>query len=526
MPPHHTVARAEALELELGALFQEVSSALAQALRSDTLEWKLSYRGGRCTEVLLTSPRTQERFSSLRVLPLDDRALVRRLENLALGLESFLAALSQECDHAEDKAHGILCTFSGRDGALDEVLLEVFSLEHYASEKIARTNEVARTRSFRDAVAIPMHLSWYDAIAPLDDKAQRARAWTQERPQEAWAWLLHFRFTDMQGRLGDYCGAEILSGLVRLKSDALKQGRTWESVTERAIDQAIGRLTLFHDARTGDIDAQRERRYWEDPPPKLAHALTWRIVSHVVARHVTSRDLRVFELHPGGGQGDTLSLRDMRGRGAYGEELNDFRAYRRLGRDMPKGKPDPLGDGGYYVRRALFTDDFEGLIDDICARCGMEPGRTPASLTEHPRALSYALMAALLRDHVEAPHHLEWRSAVHDSSGYEGTGPRRAFDRERGGLEGILKTLPKPRKGTLHPLYDLWMLVHRDARNPPPDQVMLVIRPEVARAWVASKDNALRGLDLRKALKKEESVEALARLLWSRRVRAERAGEK
>ena len=131
-------------------------------------------------------------------------------------------------------------------------------------------------------------------------------------------------------------------------------------------------------------------------------------------------------------------------------------------------------------------------------------------------------MAKLLDHHARSSRQLEWRSAMHDSSGYEGTHPRQAFNAEKGGLQSILKTLPKGRKGTLNPLYGLWMLVERDERSPPADEVMLVIRPEVARAWVASKDNVLRGLDLEKALKKEGHIDALARLLWSRRVRAER----
>ena len=523
--PVETITRAEALDLELSAFFFEAWRGLAHSLRSDTLEWTLSYRAGECTEVLLVSPRTQERFSALRDLRVKDRGLKRRLERLDEGLTEFLAEVSQACDHSEDKAHGTLCTFSGTDGVLNEVSLEVFALEHYASETIKLRLEVARARSLRDAVAIPMHFGWRTAVSTLDDKALRAQGWTQETPEEPWAWLVRHILVGVQGEAHGYDGAHVLQGLVTLKSKAMQEEDRWEPVTERAVHQAIGELALLHDHRGLDIEGEDERRYWEEPPHNLAHALTWRIVAKVVARHTETRTLAVFELHPGGGQGDTLSLRQMDGRAPFGVELNDFRAYRRLGRSMPKGQPDPLGNGGFYVRRARFTRDFEGLIDDICARCGLSAGSAPEEPLSHPLALSYAVMAKLLDHHSRGTNQLEWRSAIHDSSGYEGTYPRRAFDAEKGGLQSILKTLPKAGKGTRNPLYDLWMLVYADERNPPSDEVMLVIRPGVARAWVASKDNVLRGLDLTKALKKEGDVEALARLLWSRRVRAERVDE-
>ena len=66
MNPVHTIARAEALDLELSAFFLEAWRGLAHSLRSDTFEWTLSYRAGECTEVLIVSP--QKRRSQLLAL--------------------------------------------------------------------------------------------------------------------------------------------------------------------------------------------------------------------------------------------------------------------------------------------------------------------------------------------------------------------------------------------------------------------------------------------------------------------------
>jgi hypothetical protein len=514
-----TIARAAALDLELSAFFLEAWRGLAHGLRSEALEWTLSYRAGECTEVLIVSPRTQERFSRLSELPVKDRGLRRRLERLEEGLSELLGEVSEACDHSEDKAHGTLCTFSGTDGALKEVSLEVFALEHYASETIKLRLEVARARSLRDAVAIPMHFGWRAAVSTLDDKALRAQGWTQQTPEEPWAWLVRHTLVGLQGEAHDCGGADVLKGLVALKSKAMREANDWEPVTERAVDQAIGELALTHDHRSLDIEGEDERRYWEEPPHNLAHALTWRIVAKVVARHIETRTLAVFELHPGGGQGDTLSLHEMDERSPFGVELNDFRAYRRLGRDMPKGQPDPLGNGGFYVRRARFTRDFEGLIDDVCARCGLPAGSPPEDPLSHPQVLTYAVMAQLLDHHSRGPTQLEWRSAVHDSSGYEGTHTRRAFDAEQGGFTTILKALPKATEGTMNPLYGLWMLVHREEWSPPSEDVLLVVRPETGTAWITSKGKHPKALDLTKALKKEGHLDGLAHALWAKRLK-------
>ena len=511
------IARAEALDIELEALFSELHEALTLRLRSDAFSWTMRYQRGQCTELLIESSRTQERFSGLSQLPVQSEEDRRRLRRLDERLSQYLGEISQGCDHAEDKAHGTLCTFQGHQGALDHVLLEVFQLESYASERIRLRLEVAKTTSLQDAVTIPLLLNWHDALGSLDVQEQLSRTWCREEPDAAWPWLLRHILIGLQGQREGYAGAEVMTGLHSIQAKVHSGALALDPFSKRSLNRAIGELSLFHERRTLDVSDEDERRYWEEPPHALKHALTWKIVSEVVARHIMTRDLSVFELHPGGGQGDTLSLRDMGGPTMYGEELNDFRAYRRLGSPAPKGQYDPFDNGGFYIRRALFTRDFESFIDDISKRCHLPHGQRNEDAIKHPKVLTYSVMATLLEQHLGGPLELEWRSAICDSSGQVGTRPRRAFDASGEHFKTILKATKVPDSG-LSPLYGLWMLVERHERNPPRDEVLLVLEPERAKAWIRSKGKHPKALDLHETLKREKTLSALAGHLWSKRL--------
>ena len=67
---------------------------------------------------------------------------------------------------------------------------------------------------------------------------------------------------------------------------------------------------------------------------RVKHAVTWALVAELMRRHKPKIKLTVLELHPGGGQGDTLALfRREPGQKWPGGEVDDFRAFRRLGHD-------------------------------------------------------------------------------------------------------------------------------------------------------------------------------------------------
>ena len=60
---------------------------------------------------------------------------------------------------------------------------------------------------------------------------------------------------------------------------------------------------------------------------RVKHLVTWRIIAEIMRRHLPRLDLRVYEMHPAGGQGDTLGLYLQKpGVPWPGTKLTDFRA--------------------------------------------------------------------------------------------------------------------------------------------------------------------------------------------------------
>lgn len=181
---------------------------------------------------------------------------------------------------------------------------------------------------------------------------------------------------------------------------------------------------------------------------RIKHMVTWQIVAELMRRHKVDRDLRVYEMHPGGGQGDTLGLYDSfpDGKGS----LNDFRGFRRMGEDHFGGPP--LEEMGGYVWPWLTAEDPKDVVDAVERACQLEPkrGYLPPST---PTVRVFRIMAQVLAIACANRRNLQWRSALLDSSGMMGGGLRPTF-KELSHISSLL-----PADGDLMRFNRFWMLV-------------------------------------------------------------------
>ena len=181
---------------------------------------------------------------------------------------------------------------------------------------------------------------------------------------------------------------------------------------------------------------------------RIKHMVTWQIVAEVMRRHKASKDLRVFEMHPGGGQGDTLCLYDCSN--PEWDKLNDFRGFRRMGEEHLAGPP--LENLGGYVWPWLTAEDPKEVVDAVERACRLKPrpGYLPPS---NPTVRVFRLMAQVLAIACANRRNLQWRSALCDSSGMMG-----------GGVRPTLKELPHissllSEDGDLMRFNRFWLLV-------------------------------------------------------------------
>ena len=105
---------------------------------------------------------------------------------------------------------------------------------------------------------------------------------------------------------------------------------------------------------------------------RIKHMVTWQLVAELMRRHRPRIDLRVFELHPGGGMGDSLYLYKL-GRNGL-EKVNDLRGFRRMGDYRPHRD---LDDGGAYVWPWLRAEDPKVIVDAVEELCGFPPCGPP-----------------------------------------------------------------------------------------------------------------------------------------------------
>jgi hypothetical protein len=168
---------------------------------------------------------------------------------------------------------------------------------------------------------------------------------------------------------------------------------------------------------------------------RIKHWVTWRVVAELMRRHKASRDLRVYELHPAGGMGDTLAIREDGG-GSSAMRDNDFRGWRRLG-ESPQEPFGSLESQGGYVWPWLRADDPRQVVDDVERLLGLPtlPGRLPAS---SPTVKTFGLMADILGLGCQRRAPLQWRAAFYDTSDGGGCELRKSFQ----AFPHLVKRLP------------------------------------------------------------------------------------
>jgi len=180
---------------------------------------------------------------------------------------------------------------------------------------------------------------------------------------------------------------------------------------------------------------------------RIKHMVTWQLVAELMRRHRPRVDLRVFELHPGGGMGDSLFL-FKNGRNGL-EELNDLRGFRRVGEDRPHRD---LDDGGAYVWPWLRAEDPKVIVDAVEELCGLPRQRGHLPVADRTTRV-VRLMAGLLTLACGQRMNLQWRSALLDTSGMVEGGVRPTFK----ALEHIASALDGERNLARYQRF--WMLV-------------------------------------------------------------------
>ncbi|MBM4356143.1 MAG: hypothetical protein FJ109_20520 [Deltaproteobacteria bacterium] len=162
----------------------------------------------------------------------------------------------------------------------------------------------------------------------------------------------------------------------------------------------------------------------DDVADRFKHWVTWRIVAELMRRHKATKDIRVYELHPAGGQGDTLAIQEQASGGSTPMRNNDFRGWRRMG-DSPLEPFGALEADGGYVWPWLKAEDPKSVVDDIERLLGLPAlgGRLPMS---SPTVKTFMVMADILGLACLGRSSFHWRAAYYDSSG-EWSGFRTAF---------------------------------------------------------------------------------------------------
>ena len=152
---------------------------------------------------------------------------------------------------------------------------------------------------------------------------------------------------------------------------------------------------------------------------QLKEILSWRLVSETVRR--APDRLRIFELHPGGGQYDCLAL--------YTVDGDSLAHLNRLGRFHPFGKLRDIGgvapseeEPWDIWRDAFSVEDQSKNVDGICRRIGLTiPAKLPAST---PVVVVYRFIAEFLARTAFDRSRWECLSGFLDSSGFLGCSTR------------------------------------------------------------------------------------------------------
>lgn len=151
----------------------------------------------------------------------------------------------------------------------------------------------------------------------------------------------------------------------------------------------------------------------------VANAVAWQIIYQLVRTYTDRYDLRVFELHPGGGQYDCLSLRYMNHKNKFGRGLFDI--------NVASGNLHYFGtvesscskaDGGRdIIKQYLSANDPKTIVDDIRLRLRMPPA--DAIPPSNGQVLAIGLIAAIAQKFTFSRKVFSARMGYCDSSGYD-----------------------------------------------------------------------------------------------------------
>lgn len=185
---------------------------------------------------------------------------------------------------------------------------------------------------------------------------------------------------------------------------------------------------------------------WEDG--SVLTAASWRLASELVRRH--PKLLSVFQLHPGGGQYDCLSIQ------ASDETLIDLNrngsihVLKRL-----DGRPADCEPASWDDYLQAEPRRFLGALE---AAAGLPPPKSVPAAT--PTTLTLRVLAAIAAVHVKAVHPVDIRSGYFDSSG--GSYPEdELFDAFPTLPDDLLRPLPGDSLGVAE--YRFWFVTRDGA---------------------------------------------------------------
>ncbi len=159
---------------------------------------------------------------------------------------------------------------------------------------------------------------------------------------------------------------------------------------------------------------------------QLIQAVTWRVATGLYTRHQETCSLHLFELHPGGGQYDCLSLYSMEKPfpGVKHFDLNMSSGHLLLDspyRETIRFPEDLLINPMDYVAGYLSSESLDGFISSVESLLGLPEWEKGREVGWTPRTLCAKLLSGLLDRFTFSDQWLELKCGWHDSSGAEGS---------------------------------------------------------------------------------------------------------
>lgn len=180
--------------------------------------------------------------------------------------------------------------------------------------------------------------------------------------------------------------------------------------------------------------------------PSIIQAASWRLCSELARRH--PRDVRIVELHPGGGQYDCLALVSR------GREPRSLLHANRVG-SIHANPGDEAGWQTWSWTDYLTARDLREFLSEVEVALRLDPPPTVPPAT--PSTLSWRAISTALASEVLGVADLKALSGMLDTSDWEG-GPR---DELFEAFAGAHEALRRPADGDFldQPAYRFWFLL-------------------------------------------------------------------